>query len=426
MIPHPSFLFFIPGEDGHISPDHDLWYLPLSGNSSGFLNTQNTEPSSGEGLTSGLTIGEYFTAARIFLENDHLLDRALSSMEGRGKKNNPIQRVELFLEKHGAFYHPIRVKVLSETCGSVCFVLNGAVSRPGLSLIEREYHLLASLEHQVSIAYTPRVFAVGVQTVGIQTSGIQIPEKTTPKNIDSKSNLESRDVRFFLGEWFEGFREFHISNRDGERQIAVWASNGEIEYLSLEGAAVIYEQIAYILTAYYNVDTGEQISPWHHAAGDFIVNPLAEGFPVRLITVRGYESLMEYDSDGAPTSEQVLPSLLFFFLNLTLRTQMDRLDGVGKLVFLGEAALKAVITGFLRGLDDKTAYSGAPAPGGSGAGVGLRMVFVRFMKGFSLEQVAAVLASLIESWPENAAEVILATDHLESHASSIHSLFKNI
>ncbi len=417
MIPRSSFLFFIPGEDGRISPDHDLWSLPLSGNSSGFSkDIQNRELVS----KPGLTIGEYFTAARNFLENDHLLENALSSMEGRGKKADPVQTVALFLEKHGAFYHPIRVKVLSETCGSVCFVLNGAVSRPGLSLIEREYHLLASLEKQVSIAYTPRVFAWGVQALGIQAH-----EKTTAKNPSSISNLETRDVRFFLGEWFEGFREFHISNRDGERQIAVWASNGEIEYLSLEGAAVIYEQIAYILTAYYNVDTGEQIFPWHHAAGDFIVNPLADGFPVKLITLRGYEALMEFDSDGAP-SEQVLPSLLFFFLNLTLRTQMDRLDGVGKLVFLGEAVLKAAIAGFLRGLDDKTAYSGAPATEGSGAGGGLRMVFIRFMKGFSLEQVAAVLVSLIESWPEDAAGVVLATDHLESHASSIHSLFKNI
>jgi hypothetical protein len=47
----------------------------------------------------------------------------------------------------------------------------------------------------------------------------------------------------------------------------------------------------FLLTAYYNIDTGEQIFPWHHAAGDFVVTPLAEGFPVKLIAVRGYAIL---------------------------------------------------------------------------------------------------------------------------------------
>jgi hypothetical protein len=33
---------------------------------------------------------------------------------------------------------------------------------------------------------------------------------------------------------------------------------------------------------------------------------------------------------------------------------MDRLDGVGPFAFLGEGVLKATVTGFPRGLEDKT------------------------------------------------------------------------
>jgi hypothetical protein len=240
------------------------------------------------------------------------------------------------------------------------------------------------------------------------------------------SNSDKRKVGFFLGEWFEGFREFHISRPDGDPKIAVWASNGEIDYLSLENAAIIYEQIAHILTVHYNVDTGEQIFPWHHAAGDFVVGPQAEGFPVKLITVRGYEPVMEFDPDGIDPGRQMLPPLLFFFLNLTLRAQMDRLDGVGSLVFLGEKILRATVTGFLRGLEGKTEQGVAQAPiEGAKEIQSLKNVFVRFMAGFSREQIAAILASLVETWPINVSERNLAGEHLESHSAAVYSLFKN-
>lgn len=426
----PWFTFYIPGEKGAISFESDLWHLPLSGNSGDFLKNIQVP-----GVVTGPepTIGDYFSAARIFLENENcqLLDAALSAMAGKGEENDPIQAVELFLEKHGAFYHPLRVKVLSKTGRLATLVLNGAVSKPGLALIEKEYQLLANLEKQAAIVYTPRVFGAGIQALAISnsekaTSFDDSPLDTIPLDaIPGNLNSDKRNVGFLLGEWFEGFREFHISIRDGKPIIAVWASNGDIDYLSLGKASIIYEQIAHILTVHYNVDTGEQIFPWHHAAGDFVVNPLAEGFPVRLITLRGYASLMEVDSGGAGPGGQILPSLLFFFLNLTLRTQMDRLDGVGPLTFLGETVLESTINGFLRGLDDKAEQSlthGVPGPREI---TGLRNIFVEFMAGFSREQIEAILENLIEAWPANASERTMAGAHLKSHASFVHSLFKN-
>ena len=83
MITCPSFAFFIPGETGRISPDSPLWHRPLSEDSAAFSKTIQAI-----GVASGpeLTIGDYFTAARTFLEKGdcHLLSKALSVMAGRG------------------------------------------------------------------------------------------------------------------------------------------------------------------------------------------------------------------------------------------------------------------------------------------------------------------------------------------------------
>ncbi len=417
----PSFKFYIPGEKGPVSFESNLWHLPLSGNASELLETVKVP---GVGTGPEPTIGDYFSAARTFLEeeNSQLLAAALSLLAGKGGENDPIQEVALFLEKHGAFYHPLRVRVLSKTGQSAALVLNGAVSKAGLALIKKEYQLLASLEKQVAMPYTPRVFGAGIRPFEISNSEKNNPLDDTPMD----SNPDKRNVGFFLGEWFEGFREFHISTCDREPKIAVWASNGDVDYLSLEKAAIIYEQIAHILTVHYDVDTGEQIFPWHHAAGDFVVNSLAEGLPVKLITVRGYEPLMEFDPERTGPGEQILPSLLFFFLNLTLRAQMDRLDGVGPLAFLGEGILKATVTGFLRGLEDKTQNALTPEKIGGGKKIkGLRNIFVTFMAGFSREQIEALLTNLIEAWPKNASERNLAGTHLQSHAAAVYSLFKN-
>lgn len=416
----PSFKFYIPGAKGPVSCESDLWHFPLSGNSGEVLKNVQAP-----GVVTGPepTIGDYFSAARTFLEKENcqLLARALSLMAGKGEKNDPVRAVELFLEKHGAFYHPLRIKVVSKTGRSATLVLNGAVSRPGLALIEKEYQLLANLEKQEAIAYTPRVFGARIQAFEISNSQKvisfdDIPLDATPMDFNS--------VGFFLGEWFEGFREFHISDCDGEPKVAVWSSNGDVDYLSLARAAIIYEQIAHILTIYYNLNTGEQIHPWHHAAGDFVVDPLAQGLPVKLITVRGYASLMEVDPGEGPVGH-VLPGLLFFFLNLTLRIQMDRLDGVGPLVFLGEGVLRATVTGFLRGLDYKSESALSPEEPGPRGIPGLSDIFVEVMAGFSREQIEAILTNLIDAWPTNASERTIAGAHLKSHASFVHSAFKN-
>jgi len=64
---------------------------------------------------------------------------------------------------------------------------------------------------------------------------------------------------------------------------------------------------------------------------------------VRLITVRGYQPLM---SVGDDPSEKWIP-LMHFFLNLSIRMRLDRLDGTGDLVWAEPDCLHGVVSGFL-------------------------------------------------------------------------------
>ena len=94
-------------------------------------------------------------------------------------------------------------------------------------------------------------------------------------------------MAMFLGEWFSGFNEFHLS-RDpatGQGRILVWDYGAGDFFLSPEQAAGVYKEAAKILTAYYNLETFEQIFSWHHAAGDFVLKLEKGRMKVRLITV---------------------------------------------------------------------------------------------------------------------------------------------
>ncbi|MCP4023727.1 MAG: hypothetical protein GY729_17920, partial [Desulfobacteraceae bacterium] len=181
-------------------------------------------------------------------------------------QTNESQHIYFFLEKHGAFYHPIRLCVQLNELTPIYFVLNGAVSKPGLSLMEDEYGLLTKLSQKFSFQFIPQVYATG------------------------SVSMDDHAFGFFLGEWFKGYNEFHITDDAKEKKIVIWGSDGKHTYLPLDKASTIYEKIATILTGYYDIVTFEQIFPWHHAAGDFIVKKLNSGFDVKMVTIRGYSS----------------------------------------------------------------------------------------------------------------------------------------
>jgi hypothetical protein len=433
--------FFISGEKKEILPDSKLWNFPLSGRkpdqpdksdsgqiflNSGFCGNNNSNSAKQYHICTEqddekqiklnknaenreITIGDYFIAAESFLSRHdflHLITGIESGYRRPDKKHetvkshnllkdsvqkNRIRDVKIFLEKHGAFYHPMKIVVNLNNDNTCFFVLNGAVSVPGLSLIEAEYRLISRLNSTFSEQYLPYVYAMDF----IETSKNQIA--------------------FFLGEWFEGYKEFHITTDRGQKQIALWESDGTCQYISEHRALSLYKEISRILTYYYNIETFEQISLWHHAAGDFIVKEEKNRFKIRLITARGYYPVTEFSSDEKQRKDHILPSLLIFFMQLSLKIRIDRLNGQGDYTLLGNEVIVVTADGFLEALDEKTDnYSYGD----------LKNIFIGFFKQFSYDQLVNIVENLAESEEYNDIERRLIIENSETHCRILQSIFQ--
>ncbi len=276
-----------------------------------------------------LTYGEYFGAVAEFLEahQSDFIPKAVFHLIKRTLDPHEISRIHIHIEKHGAFYHPARI-VLSLSDCRISLVVNVAVSAVGKTTLKNEYRQLKRLAERFSPAWIPKVFGYG----RIQIDG-------------------QRHVQMFLGEWFEGFHEFHVSDRNGQGAtgIRVWDPKNEKMFLSRSQALSVFEQAAMILTAYYNIETFERIASWHHAAGDFVVCMHGDEPRVKLITVRQYEPLFTL-SEEADTLEVILNTLLIFLLDMSIRLRIDRLDGVGDMTWIKADVIKGIIRGFFNGL----------------------------------------------------------------------------
>jgi len=389
----PLFCCYIPGEEKQIFPGTSLWAFPLSGKHAGFSGDRTAEHMS---EASVITIGDYFSASQRFLsDNDFLiLKKGLETASKGQVSTDQIKKIIIFLEKHGAFYHPLKVQVELTFARTSSFVLNGAVSAAGLALIEDEFHCISRLTDKVAHPYLPKVFGVGT----IKT--------------------EKGNVGFFLGEWLDGYKEFHATENGKIRQFVIWESDGTCHYLPQSAALPIYQETARIMTYYYNIETFEQIFPWHHAAGDFVVKKEDDNLYVRLITVRGYSTVMEYFEPDTDKRAHILPALLVFFLNLSLRNRLDRLDGTGKTILLGKGTITATVNGFLQALDEKSRNNNDYGD--------LRFIFIDFFKQFSMEQIMGGLENILDSCPLNSSEMVLIEGNLEFHSQILCSIFKSL
>lgn len=390
MTDFKSLTFNITGEPGPLEPGSSLLGLSLSGRFGTLAGAAAVQ--SGRDSDRAWTIGDYFEAAAQFLHRKNTMEGMARAMGRPGTVPEDWQ-VSLFLEKHGAYYHPIRLRVQAEAGakgqGSSLLVLNGAVAGPGLELMEKETGLLAHLGHLFETPVVPEVYARG--------------EVDGPRG----------RAGFFLGNWFDGFHEFHITGAPGERQVVVWRPEGSDLRISLDQASGIYEQIARTLTLAYDIRSGNQIFPWHHAAGDFIVDPIGDtvdgAMPVRLITARGYEPLVDLDM------ENPLPGLFFFLLNLSLRMQLDRVDGVGEPVFLGDAVRRATLKGFFSALAVHPACMPA----------GFADDFLAFAAGFDEGQMLEIMVHMLDAWPPGPSEAEMILINLPSHCVSLTNLLNS-
>ncbi len=335
--------------------------------------------------------GDYFTAARKFLENNHfeMPVNAVSAFLRRRITQNDIKAIHIHLEKHGEFYHPASVRVTLDG-GYVTFVLNVAVSESGLNLMGKEYGILDKLDPLFSTSFIPKVYGMG--------------------NVVLDNGI---CVKMFLGEWFDDFHEFHVTDQyDDKKGIVAWDPVRGRVPLTFDQMEDLYRQTAYILTTYYNPETFEQVYPWHHAAGDFIVR-LDENKRVdlRLITVRDYQPLVENAVAGPNDLQSIMDAMLFFFLNLSIRTRLDRMDGVNNITWSNDIAVKATIDGFFEALSKKPAIANIPVP--------LTECFMVYFVNHTTDDILDLSHEIMDAYHPSAPELSVIRENLEKHISDI-------
>ncbi len=376
-----TFSYGISGHGENLEPGSTLWRTPLSKETGDDLT----------GKSVPFLIGSYFESAREFILQKQCKP-LLKGIEFLLKKAIPLSAVKtihISLEKHGAFYHPLKIGVETDQAGPLLFALNGAVAMPGLRLIETEYSLLAKLNIESPKAGLPEVFGSG------------------------KVFSMAGEAGFFLAQWLDGYKEFHITRSDQGFKIGVWESDGTMSHLPMEKCYTIYEKACEILTRFYNLETFEQIFPWHHAAGDFVVKGDDGIIDVRLITVRGYGSMIGADpGEFALTLEDVNNGLLFFLLNLSIRMRLDRIDGTGPHHLLDSAILPYLLKGFFSSLGKKTVMGLT--------GRTLQNRFAHFLLDFSPEDIRQLCEIIIDSYNPDATEIALIKENLGTHCVRFH------
>lgn len=365
-----------------------MWEKPLP-----LTPRPGTVASSSVG-SSTIRYGDYFKAVSGFLTWDSCvrLHQALVWEFAEPVKVDAIGHIRVFLIKHGEFYHPSRIE-LDFGSWQHCFVLNVAVSKAGRACLEEEYRSLGRLCNHPKAGLIPRAYAQGAVT-----------------------SSSHPDLKMWLGEWFEGFHEFHWSNNEGKSRptLALWDPHTPIRYLNSRQTGAVYCQAAALLTHFYDLTSFEQIHPWHHGAGDFVVRQEGDLVDVRLITVRGYPCLLStppLESEPDLDPGLMLQILLLFLVRLSLRMRVDRLDGVGELVWAEGAVVNHTVAGFLEALAHKQPPARLPdSP--------LRCFdyfFSRCSEADLLEITAAVVAAYRPDHPEKK----LLQQNVRAHAAQL-------
>jgi hypothetical protein len=378
----PIFSFALSPEGPALTPQSDLWSERVPGSRHDVGPSQGSRP-----LDGSMTYGDYFTAARHFLSRDRcaLLCDAAGKTTGREVAQEDVRRVSVCLVKYGAFYHP--AYIVAEVGGCrLPLVLNVAVSSKGRQMIAREHQSLSHLNARFGTTYWPRVFGLGA---GLDADGRPIP--------------------MFLGQWLEGYYEFHLSGASPDcRHVVVWDTERGHLRLPHDRVLSCLRMAARILTHAYNPLTFDAIRRWHLAAGDFVVAPDEDEVGVRMIAVREYAPMIEARD---PDVAAMLEGLLLFLVEISLKLRLDRLDGVGRIVCHGRQVVPAICDGFFQGVAATAPSYGLPGD--------FDATVREYIALHDTEQLGLAASSILKNTSAEAGERDLLQRNLEGHLSAL-------
>jgi hypothetical protein len=391
----PRFSFFISHSKEPVTEDSRIWHEPIP------LRLDALMKHDGEGNGESVSHAAYFRAAQTFLETNsfEVMRRAVSRQLNRDVKAPDIEEIRVYLEKHGEFYHPCRIETIVYQ-KQLSFVLNVAISETGRRFIEKEFHLLNRLNTEQPFHYLPQAYGFG------RTAG---------------SN--GQKFAMFLGQWFDGYHEFHISIDPVAKKpkIMVWNDARGRFFLSAGQTKTLYAQVSKILTAYYNLESFEQIFSWHHAAGDFIVKTENEKLELRLVTVRRYAAIFENqkNTQTAPGDPQrILQVLLIFFLSLSIHMRLDRLDGIGEMVWSDSVAVEATLIGFLEALSKKPDVPSLPdSP---------LACFIAYMTSCTAGDLIDLTEAIVNRFNPQMSGLTVVKKNIHRHVETLHGSIQQI
>jgi hypothetical protein len=392
----PRFNYFLSDIKNPVQKENPIWQAPIP-----LSRTQSagTFVSNSDMLVHH---GDCFSAARDFLEKDRyaVITQAVSRHLRRQIPVKEIDEIRIILDKHGAFYHPAKIEAVLKDV-QISFVLNIAVTEIGKQCAQREYRILEMLNADASPSFIPDVYAQG----SVITKRDQV------------------ETRMFLAEWFEGFHEFHLSSdlSDGTVKIIVWDNDRGNFFLTKHQTMHLYRKAAKILTYYYNIETFEQIFSWHHAAGDFVLKCRKEDVEVKLVTVRQYRSMFKkniHPEHKPPDAEMILEALMVFFFNLAIKMRIDRLDGVGEIVWSDKIALTGILKGFFEGLALKPPVDVFEAP--------LADCFRQHLLACSAADFSDMNHAIFRGYPSQASEVPVIRRHLARHIEALYNTARQL
>ena len=392
----PSFKNFLFNTQNPVHKTDPVWSVPIPLSRSQSAGT--ILPDSDRFILHG----DLFLAARNFLEKDRyaLITRAVSKQISRRVPLGEIEEIRVIIDKHGAFYHPAKIEAVLKDV-QIPFVLNIAVTETGRECAQREYRTLKMLNANAHHSFIPEVYGQG----------------------SAFAKTDRVEIRMFLAEWFEGFNEFHLSldPSDGTIKIIVWDNEHGNFFLTHHQTINIYRQAAMILTCYYNAETFEQIFSWHHAAGDFVLKCHKKDVEVKLVTVRQYRSMFVqniHDESQTIDARMILEALLVFFLNMAIKMRIDRLDGVGEIVWSDDVALVGILKGFFEGLALKPIINVFPEP--------LDHCFRQYLLSCSLADFFDLNHAIVNTYPFQAPEVPVIRQHLGNHVEGLYNAIRQL
>jgi hypothetical protein len=417
----PSLRYLISSPYGDITADESKWDLPLEGDE--FKTTYRL----------------YFHSIKDFLSRDEFKPflSTISKELGREVQFKDIFEIIIRTEKHGVLYHPASVELILKD-SRLKFGLNVAVSDIGRHWLKEEFGVLHKLHAKFALPYLPKVYGYG----------------------------ELNAMSFLLEEWFEGYHEFHISrDEDGTQRLKLWDFDKGYKYLTSEQSFEIYKKASQILTLYYDLEDFSQIFPWHHAAGDFVVRiedeknppespppppwkmenppfpPLLKGgegglfikgglerdfkermggfsdkgIDVRLTTARKYEPFIGFVDSNALNP---ILALCYFFLNLTMKMRLDKLDGLGEVVWADDTCIESTLMGFFEAMQTK---------GNLKPYLNLTKTedFLSLLKSFTQEELKTIIISLIDQYRDTSDYPVIMSN-IDKHIDNLSITLQNL